>query len=64
MRLGLALHVVIIVCTAPCSNEERRAEQRSGRGADFRNLGYGIGQGRGVDEDILVEPMGGEISFW
>lgn len=26
MRLGLALHVVIIVCTAPCSNEEGCAE--------------------------------------
>ena len=36
--LGLAHHVVVIVCLASCANEERGREQRSGTGTDFLDL--------------------------
>lgn len=56
VRLRLALHVVVIVGPAPRPDEEGRAEQRGGRGADLVDLGDGLREGRRVDEDGLVEP--------
>lgn len=56
MRLRLTLHVVIIVGPTPRPDEEGRAEQRGGRGADLVDFGDGLWQGRRVDEDGLVEP--------
>lgn len=55
VRLRLALHVVVIVGPAPRPDEEGRAEQRGGRGADLVDLGDGLREGRRVDEDGLVE---------
>ena len=37
--LGLAHHVVVIVCLAACADEEGSGEQRCRTGADFLDLG-------------------------
>lgn len=57
VRLGFAVHVVVIVRFAACANEEGGTEERSGGGADFCDLGEGVGKGGGVEEDLLVESV-------
>lgn len=52
---GLALHEVVIVGFAAGADEEGGAEQRGGGGSDLLDLGDRVGEGRGVDEDLLVE---------
>jgi len=56
IRLGLALHVVIVVGLAAGSNEEARAHKRRGRSSNLLDLGNGIRERSGVHEDLLVEP--------
>ena len=55
VRLGLALHVVIVVRLAAGSNEEACAHKRCGRSANFLDLGNGVRERSGVHEDLLVE---------
>lgn len=57
-RLGLALHVVIVEVAAPGADEERGGQERGGRGADLLDGRDRVREGRGVDEDVLVEPAG------
>lgn len=56
VRLGLALHVVIVVRLAAGSNEEACAHKRCRRGSNFLDLGNGVRERSGVHEDLLVEP--------
>ena len=56
VRLGLALHVVIVVRLAAGSNEETCAQKRRGRSSNFLDLGNGVRERSGVHEDLLVEP--------
>lgn len=56
--LGFAVHVVVIVGFAACSNEEGGAEEGCGGGADFLDCWDGGREGGSVDEDLLVEPTG------
>jgi hypothetical protein len=56
VRLGLALHVVIVVGLAAGSNEEARAHKRCRRSSDFLDLGNGVRERSGVHKDLLVEP--------
>ena len=55
VRFLLAHHVVVIICLAPCSDEEGSAHQRCGARADLFDLRNGFGEGGGVDEHRLVE---------
>lgn len=55
VRLGLALHVVIVVRLAAGSNEEACAHKRCRRGSNFLDLGNGVRERSGVHEDLLVE---------
>ena len=52
----LANHIVIIVGLASGTDEVGSAEERSGAGADFGHFGDRVGEGSGVNEDLLVEP--------
>ena len=56
VRLGLALHVVIVVRLAAGSNEEACAHKRRGRSSNFLDLGNRVRERSGVHEDLLVEP--------
>jgi len=56
VRLGLALHVVIVVGLAAGSNEEARAHERRRRSSNLLDLGNGVRERSGVHEDLLVEP--------
>lgn len=58
--LGLALHVVIVVGAAAGADEERGGEQRGRSGANLLDGGDRVGEGGGVDEDLLVEPAGSQ----
>lgn len=58
--LRLALHVVVIVGLASCADEVAGAQEGSGGSADLLHLGDVVGEGSGVDEDVLVEA--GEVS--
>jgi hypothetical protein len=55
VRLGLALHVIIVVRLAAGSNKEACAHKRCRRGSDFLDLGNGVRERSGVHEDLLVE---------
>lgn len=55
--LVLALHVVIVVVTASRTDEEGGREQGCRAGAEFLDLGDGVGQGGSVVEDLLVETI-------
>jgi hypothetical protein len=56
VRLGLALHIVIVVGLAAGSNEEARAHKRCRGSSDFLDLGNRVRERSGVHEDLLVEP--------
>ena len=53
--LVFAVHEVIVVGFAAGTDEEGGGEQGRGGGADFWDLGDAVGEGSGVDEDLLVE---------
>ncbi|KAH9832764.1 hypothetical protein Tdes44962_MAKER00244 [Teratosphaeria destructans] len=53
--LGLAEHEVVIVRFAAGADEEAGGEERGGGGADLGDLGDAVGEGCGVDENLLVE---------
>lgn len=55
-RLGLALHVVIVVRLAARSNEEACAHKRCRGGSNFLDFGNGVREWSGVHKDLLVEP--------
>lgn len=65
MRLGLALHEVVIVGGAAGADEEGGAEQRRGRGANLGHFGDVIWERGRVEEDGLVESVRGcQIVKW
>lgn len=55
--LGLAFHKVIVVVLAPGADKERSRKKRSRSGAELLDLGDRVGQGRGVNELLSVEPV-------
>lgn len=61
MRLRLAHHIVVIVVLASCTDEEGSAHQRGGAGADLLDLGDGVWEWGGIDEDRLIEAGGSEL---
>lgn len=63
MRLRLAHHVIVIERLAPRADEEGRAEQRRRAGADFGDGRDRGREGRRVQEDFLVESVGGVRGF-
>lgn len=56
VRLGLALHKVVVEGLAPVADEVRRAGQRRRRRANLGHARDVRRHGRGVHEDLLVEP--------
>ncbi|KAL8640971.1 MAG: hypothetical protein Q9228_002175 [Teloschistes exilis] len=61
MRLCLAHHIVVIVVLASCTDEEGSAHQRGGAGTDLLDLGDGVWEWGGIDEDGLIK-AGGSVS--
>lgn len=57
VREGLAFHEIIVEEGAASTNEEGCAEERGGGRAELLDFGDGVGEGSGVDEDLLVEPV-------
>lgn len=55
IRLGLALHEIVIVGSAAGADKEGGAHERSGGGADLWDFWDVIGKRSGVDEEMLVE---------
>ena len=55
MRLRLTHHIVIVESLAPRPNKVGCAHQRGGTGANFADLGDGLGKGGSVEEDLLVK---------
>ena len=55
MRLRLTHHIVVIVSFASRPNKVGRAHQRGGTSANLADLGDGLGEGGGVEEDLLVK---------
>ncbi len=53
--LGLALHVVIVVVPAAGADEEGGREEGGRTGANLLDLGDGVWQRGGVEEDVLIE---------
>lgn len=60
VRLGLAVHEIVIVGFASCTNEEGCGEERRRGGPDFLDLGDRIGERSRVDEHLLVEAVGAD----
>jgi len=56
IRLGFALHEVVIVRLAACTDKEGSAHEGGGAGADLWDFWDVIGERGGVDEDMLIEP--------
>lgn len=55
IRIGLALHVVIIKSPAPISDEVGSAHKRCGSHTDLIHLRDVIGHRGGVNKDMLIE---------
>ena len=55
VRVGLALHVVIVESLAAVADEEAGAQEWRGRRPNFLDLGYVRGHGRRVEEHRLIE---------
>merc|ERR1719487_2756969 len=55
IALVLAVHVVVIVRLAAGADEVAGAQQRGGGSTDLGDLGDVVGEGGGVDENLLVE---------
>lgn len=64
IRLALALHVIVIECPAPISNEISCARQRRRRSSDLFDLGDIGGHRGGVHQDTLVEAAFISILCW
>ena len=56
--LSLAYHIVIIEGFTSCTYEEGGAEERSGAGTEFFDLGDGVWQWGRVDQNLLIESVG------
>ena len=61
MGFGLALHEVIVVGFASCTDKVCGAHQRRRAGADLLDWWYGVWERGGVDEDFLVEAVVGRM---
>jgi hypothetical protein len=62
IRLGFALHEVVVIGTTSSTDEEGGAHERSGAGTDLFDFWDVIWEGSGVDEKMLIEPMA-NVSF-
>lgn len=60
MRFRLADHVVVIECLATCPDEERGTHERRRADAKFGDLGDAVGEGRRVQENCSIKPVGRE----
>lgn len=59
MCLCLAYHIVVIEGFASIADEVGSAEEGSGAGTDFFDLGDGVREGGCVDEHLLVKSKSG-----
>ena len=64
MRIGLALHIIIVVGFASGTDEKAGAQEGGGRGAEFFDGRDGGGEGGCVQEDGLVESVGELAGNW
>lgn len=55
MGVCFAFHEVIVKRFASGADEEARAHERGGGGAEFFHGGNGVGERGGVEKDALVE---------
>lgn len=55
MSFGLTDHIVIVVRLASGADEKRGTEERGGAGPDLLHFGDRVGEGCGVDENLLIK---------